>query len=290
MVNVDVTAAASEYGLYYAPDPSSQTACTIGGNIAENSGGPHCLAYGVTTNHVLGMEVVLADGSVHWLGGRTREAPGYDLRGIVIGSEGTLAVATKIIVRLLKQPEAIRTLLGGLQGDRPGERRGVRHHRRRSRPRGDRDDGPPVHPGSRARRQRGLSGGSGSGAPRRGGRAAGDRGGGVGGGREHLPQPQSDGDKNGGRRGRAGPALGRSERASWARWAGSRQTTIWSTAPFPGRSCPRFSRASRRSRTSTGCPSPTCCTRETATCTRRSCSTSGTPTSSPGRWRPAATS
>ena len=75
VVNVDVTAAASEYGLYYAPDPSSQTACTIGGNIAENSGGPHCLAYGVTTNHVLGMEVVLADGSVHWLGGRTRESP-----------------------------------------------------------------------------------------------------------------------------------------------------------------------------------------------------------------------
>ena len=111
VVNVDVTAAASEYGLYYAPDPSSQTACTIGGNIAENSGGPHCLAYGVTTNHVLGMEVVLADGSVHWLGGRTREAPGYDLRGIVIGSEGTLAVATKVIVRLLRQPEAVRTLL-----------------------------------------------------------------------------------------------------------------------------------------------------------------------------------
>ncbi len=111
VVNVDVTTAASEHGLYYAPDPSSQSACTIGGNIAENSGGPHCLAYGVTTNHVLGMEVVLADGSVHWLGGRTRESPGYDLRGIVIGSEGTLAVATKIVVRLLRQPEAVRTLL-----------------------------------------------------------------------------------------------------------------------------------------------------------------------------------
>ena len=111
VVNLDISAAAAEHGLYFAPDPSSQRACTIGGNIAENSGGPHCLAYGVTTNHVLGMEVVLADGSVTWLGGRTRETQGYDLRGIVIGSEGTLAIATKIVVRLLKQPEAVKTLL-----------------------------------------------------------------------------------------------------------------------------------------------------------------------------------
>ncbi len=111
VVNVDVSAAAAEYGLYYAPDPSSQSACTIGGNVAENSGGPHCLAYGVTTNHVLGMEVVLADGSVHWLGGRTRETPGYDLRGIVIGSEGSLAIVTKVVLRLLRQPESVRTLL-----------------------------------------------------------------------------------------------------------------------------------------------------------------------------------
>ena len=111
VVNVDVTAATAKHGLYYAPDPSSQKVCTVGGNVAENSGGPHCLAYGVTTNHVLGMEVVLADGSVHWLGGRTRETPGYDLRGIVIGSEGTLAIVTKVVVRLLRQPEAVRTLL-----------------------------------------------------------------------------------------------------------------------------------------------------------------------------------
>ena len=111
VVNIDLTAAASKYGLYYAPDPSSQKACTIGGNVAENSGGPHCLAYGVTTNHVLGMEVVLADGSVHWFGGKTREAPGYDLRGIMIGSEGTLGIVTKVVVRLLKAPEAVKTLL-----------------------------------------------------------------------------------------------------------------------------------------------------------------------------------
>ena len=111
VVNIDLSTAASKYGLYYAPDPSSQKACTIGGNVAENSGGPHCLAYGVTTNHVLGMEVVLADGSVHWFGGKTREAPGYDLRGIMIGSEGTLGIVTKIVVRLLKAPESVKTLL-----------------------------------------------------------------------------------------------------------------------------------------------------------------------------------
>ncbi len=111
VVNIDLTAAASKYGLYYAPDPSSQKACTIGGNVAENSGGPHCLAYGVTTNHVLGMEVVLADGSVHWYGGKTREAPGYDLRGIMIGSEGTLGIVTKVVVGLLKSPESVKTLL-----------------------------------------------------------------------------------------------------------------------------------------------------------------------------------
>jgi glycolate oxidase len=111
VVNIDLTHQAARHGLYFAPDPSSQKACTIGGNVAENSGGPHCLAYGVTTNHVLGMEVVLADGSVQWLGGEARENPGYDLRGIVVGSEGTLAIVTKVAVRLLREPEAVKTTL-----------------------------------------------------------------------------------------------------------------------------------------------------------------------------------
>ena len=111
VVNLDLTAHVSKHGLYFAPDPSSQKVCTIGGNVAENSGGPHCLAYGVTTNHVLGMEVVLADGSVQWIGGRNRESSGYDLRGILVGSEGTLAIVTKVAVRLLKEPEAVKTLL-----------------------------------------------------------------------------------------------------------------------------------------------------------------------------------
>jgi glycolate oxidase len=112
VVNLDLDHEANKHGLRYAPDPSSQKACSLGGNIAENAGGPHCLAYGVTTNHVLGMEVVLEDGSVTWLGGKAREAPGYDLRGVFVGSEGTFGIATQIVVRLLPIPESIRTMLG----------------------------------------------------------------------------------------------------------------------------------------------------------------------------------
>ncbi len=111
VVNLDLSRAVAGDGLYYAPDPSSQRACTIGGNVAENAGGPHCLALGSTTNHVLGVEVVLADGEVVWLGGRFRDVPGYDLAGAFVGSEGTLGIATKIVVRLTRLPESTRTLL-----------------------------------------------------------------------------------------------------------------------------------------------------------------------------------
>ncbi len=111
VVNLDLSAAVAPLGLYFAPDPSSQRACTIGGNVAENAGGPHCLAHGVTTNHVLGLELVLSDGEIVWVGGRHRDGPGYDLTGVVVGSEGTLAIVTKAIVRLLPLPEAIGTLL-----------------------------------------------------------------------------------------------------------------------------------------------------------------------------------
>jgi glycolate oxidase len=111
VVNLELSQATAPHGLYYAPDPSSQRACTLGGNVAENAGGPHCLAYGMTTNHVLGLEVVLPDGTIAWLGGRARETPGYDLRGAFVGSEGTLGIVTKIVVRLLRKPEATRTLL-----------------------------------------------------------------------------------------------------------------------------------------------------------------------------------
>src|SRR6476619_1286824 len=111
VANLDVTRAVAPHGLYYAPDPSSQQVCTIGGNVAENSGGAHCLKYGFTTNHVLELEVVLADGSVVTLGTETGEQAGPDLRGVFLGSEGTLGITTKITVRLLRTPETVRTLL-----------------------------------------------------------------------------------------------------------------------------------------------------------------------------------
>jgi glycolate oxidase len=111
VVNLDITMAVQALGYFYAPDPSSQRACTIGGNVAENSGGPHTLAYGVTTNHVLGLEFVLPDGSVHTTGGKEPDSPGYDLTGLLTGSEGTMALVTKIIVRLMRQPEKVKTLL-----------------------------------------------------------------------------------------------------------------------------------------------------------------------------------
>ncbi|MCH7713671.1 MAG: FAD-binding protein [Chloroflexi bacterium] len=118
VVNLDLDTHVRKFGLRYAPDPSSQRACTLGGNIAENAGGPHCLAYGTTTNHVLGLEVVLEDGTMVNLGSRpdshspVRETPGYDLRGVFVGSEGTFGVATKIVVRLLPVPQAVKTFLG----------------------------------------------------------------------------------------------------------------------------------------------------------------------------------
>ena len=111
VVNQELSLVAAAQRLFYAPDPSSQKACTIGGNAAENSGGPHCLYYGVTTNHVLGMEVVLADGSVHWVAGDSPERIGLDLCGTLVGSEGTLCAITKIRVRLLRIPPAITTLM-----------------------------------------------------------------------------------------------------------------------------------------------------------------------------------
>jgi len=111
VVNQELSLAAAPHHLFYAPDPSSQKACTIGGNAAENSGGPHCLYYGVTTNHVLGMEVVLADGSVHWVSGDGPDRVGLDLCGVLVGSEGTLCAITKVKVRLLRTPPSIATLL-----------------------------------------------------------------------------------------------------------------------------------------------------------------------------------
>jgi glycolate oxidase len=111
VLNLDLSRAVAHLGLHYAPDPSSQQACTIGGNVATNAGGPHCLASGVTATHVLAVEVVLADGSVAMLGGLEPDHPGYDLRGCFVGSEGTMGIATRIAVRLTPNPPSVRTLL-----------------------------------------------------------------------------------------------------------------------------------------------------------------------------------
>ena len=112
LVNVHLTQHLKGTGYHYAPDPSSQGACTIGGNVATNSGGPHTLKYGVTVNHILALEVVLPDGSVVELGSPTGDAPGYDLTGLFVGSEGTFGICTRITVRLTRNPAAYRTLLG----------------------------------------------------------------------------------------------------------------------------------------------------------------------------------
>jgi glycolate oxidase len=112
VVNLWLTNHLKANGFHYAPDPSSQGACTIGGNIATNSGGPHTLKYGVTVNHILGLEFVLPDGRVVQTGGPAEDNPGYDLTGVIVGSEGTLGIATKAWVRITRNPEAYRTLLG----------------------------------------------------------------------------------------------------------------------------------------------------------------------------------
>ncbi|HEX6289085.1 MAG TPA: FAD-linked oxidase C-terminal domain-containing protein [Herpetosiphonaceae bacterium] len=111
VINLDVTERVAPFGYFYAPDPSSQSVCTIGGNVAENSGGAHCLKYGFTANHVLGLKLVLPDGEIVQLGGKTLDPPGYDLMGVFVGSEGTLGIATEITLRVVKRPEVVQTLL-----------------------------------------------------------------------------------------------------------------------------------------------------------------------------------
>lgn len=115
VINNWVTQAVSGKGFYYAPDPSSQIICSIGGNVAENSGGVHCLKYGVTTNHVLGLKIVTPEGSIMDIGGTLPEMPGYDLTGLFVGSEGTLGIATEITLRILKSPESVAVLLADFE-------------------------------------------------------------------------------------------------------------------------------------------------------------------------------
>lgn len=120
VTNLGITKAVEGDGFYYAPDPSSQIACTIGGNVAENSGGVHCLKYGLTTNNVLGVELVTIDGEIMRIGGKHLDAEGYDLLGLLIGSEGLLGVVTEVTVRLLPKPETARALLIGFPSSEAG--------------------------------------------------------------------------------------------------------------------------------------------------------------------------
>ena len=147
VTNLDITKAVAPSGYYYAPDPSSQQVCSIGGNVAENSGGAHCLKYGFTTHHVLALEVVLPDGELVHIGSPMVDTPGPDLIGLFVGSEGTLGIVTKIVVRILRRPESVQTLLAAFDSIDDGGRGRVGDHRRGHHPGGRRDDG-------RARRSR----------------------------------------------------------------------------------------------------------------------------------------
>ncbi len=111
VINAHVTRKVAPSGFFYAPDPSSQAVCSIGGNVAENSGGAHCLKYGFTTNHVLGLEMVLPDATIVMLGGMAQDLPGYDLTGVVVGSEGTLGIVTKVILRIVRKPASVQTMI-----------------------------------------------------------------------------------------------------------------------------------------------------------------------------------
>ncbi len=149
VINLDVTKAATPEGYYYAPDPSSQQICSIGGNVAENSGGAHCLKYGFTTNHVLGAEFVTPQGDVVELGGAAPDTPGYDLLGAVVGSEGTLGIVTSATVKLVRLPEEVRTVLVGFETTDHAGAATSAIISRRHRARRDRDDGRARHRGGR---------------------------------------------------------------------------------------------------------------------------------------------
>jgi thiol-disulfide isomerase/thioredoxin len=162
VVNLDVTLAVDADGFFYAPDPSSQRACTIGGNVSENAGGPHTLAYGVTTNHVLGLEAVLPDGTVIETG--PPDAPGYDLTGLLVGSEGTMVLVTKITLRLMRKPECVRTILAIYDSTEDAGATVAEITARAITPRRDRDAGWRDAAHDRGSHARGLSDGRGRGA------------------------------------------------------------------------------------------------------------------------------
>ena len=211
VTNLAITGAVEADGFYYAPDPSSQIACTIGGNVAENSGGVHCLKYGLTTNNLLGCEIVLMSGEVVRLGGKGLDAAGYDLLGLVTGSEGLLGVVTEVTVRLLTKPQTARAMLlgfgsveaaGACVGDIIAA--GVI-------PAGHGDDGPAGDPRRRGLRRRGLSARRRGPADRRAGRAGGGVRRAVGPCGRARQGARRDDHPDVGERGRAAGLLGRAQ-------------------------------------------------------------------------------
>ena len=219
VINLDVSRAAAPYGLYYAPDPSSQTICTIGGNVAFNSGGAHCLKYGMTGNHVLGIKAVLPDGEVVELGGESLEGVGPDLAGLFVGSEGLFGIALEITLRLLPRPELYRTVLAAYDSLEAAGDAVAAVVAAGSAARRHGDHGPAGDPGRRGRRARQLSPRRGRGADRRARRR------GAAGGRRVRP---SEGDHGGIGRPRGGAwrmakptasASGRGGRAPSRPWA-----------------------------------------------------------------------
>ena len=147
MFNLELGNALAPLGYQFLPDPASQKAATLGGNVAENSGGPHCFKYGVTTNHVEGLTVVLPDGEIAEFGGMAPDAPGYDLTGVFVGSEGTFGVCTEVVVRIVRLRRRSEDDAGHLRQHRAGQRNGFCHRGGRHGPGDPRDDGPAGDPG-----------------------------------------------------------------------------------------------------------------------------------------------
>ena len=239
VANLDVTRAVAADGFFYAPDPSSQQVCTIGGNVAENSGGAHCLKYGFTAHHVTGLTFVLPDGEVVELGGKALDPDGPDLLGVIVGSEGTLGIATRITLRLVRTPQAVRTLLAGVPHDGRGRRSRLRDRRGGRHAVGDRDDGPAHDRGGRARRRARLPGRRRRRAPRRARRRRRAGRGRRRGVRAHL---RSSAARSRSASRRATPTARSSGRAASRRsrpWAASRPTTTCRTASSRARGSPR---------------------------------------------------
>ena len=225
VTNLAISHAVAGEGFYYAPDPSSQIACTIGGNVAENSGGVHCLKYGLTTNNVLGVELVTPQGEVVRLGGKHLDSGHYDLLGLTVGSEGLIGIVTEVTVRILKRPQTARALLDRLRRRRVGGRLRRGDHRRRHHPGRHGDDGQAGDSRGRSVRQRRLS------ARRRG---AADRRARRSRRRGRLPDRARARDRGGATAAR-GIRVSTSERERLAFWAGRK-----SAFPAVGRLSPDY--------------------------------------------------